>query len=74
MKPHRYIEVWFSDLVRRDYIFVRDMIEAKRQCKLLSLKGCTGICVDVTFKDIDGDLVESKSRWYSYENGRLKKI
>lgn len=74
MKPHRYIEVWFSDLVRRDYVFVKDMIEAKRQCKLLTLKGCTGICVDVTFKDIDGDLVESKSRWYLYDNGKLKKI
>lgn len=74
MKPHRQIEVWFSDLVRRDYVFVKDMIEAKRQCKLLTLKGCTGICVDVIYKDIDGDLVESKSRWYSWENNKLKKI
>jgi hypothetical protein len=74
MKAHRYIEVWFSDLVRRDYVFVKDMVEAKRQCKLLSLKGCTGICVDVTYKDVDGDLIESKSKWYSYKEGKLKRI
>ena len=73
-KTHRYIEVWFNDLLSRNFIFVKDMIEARRQCKLLSLKGCTGICVDITFKDTYGDLIENKSKWYSFKDGKLKKI
>lgn len=39
MKPHRYIEVGFNDLVKRDYIFVKDFKEAKQQCRTQYLKG-----------------------------------
>ena len=74
MKTNRQIEIWFSNLLKRDYVFAKNMIDAKQQCKILSLKGCTAINVDVVFKDIDGNLIESKSKWYSWNNNKLKKI
>lgn len=73
-KTHRYIEVWFNDLLSRNFIVVENIKEAKRQCKKLRLKGCTGICVDITFKDTEGNLIENKSKWYSFKDGKLKKI
>jgi hypothetical protein len=74
MGAHREIEVWYTNLVRREFVFAASMAKAKHICKLEALKGNTGICVDVVYRDIDGDIIEGRSRWYSYENGKLVKI
>ena len=76
MKLNKIIEIWFSDSNKshRDYIEVKNIIEAKEICKKLSIQGCTCISIDIMFKDKDGELIEEKSKWYSWKNNKLNKI
>lgn len=68
------IEVWYTENDNRNYIDAVNFKDAKSKCKELSQKGCSGIVVDVFYKDDNGDLIESKSAWYSYHDGKLNKI